>query len=105
MDNTGWHEKDEESILTPGTGKNAILSCAPAVGDVKPYCHFENWNIIYGEDVIDDNPDQYYLVEAAYDNYPVGVKKSYIDNTGNVKPLRRQNTIRPEANMRIYWLN
>lgn len=88
MDNTGWHEKDEESILTPGTGKNAILSCAPAVGDVKPYCHFENWKIVYGEDVIDDNPDQYYLVEAAYDNYPVGVKKSYIDNTGNVKTVK-----------------
>lgn len=88
MDNTGWHEKDEESILTPGTGKNAILSCAPAVGDVKPYCHFENWKIVYGEDVIDDNPDQYYLVEAAYDNYQVGVKKSYIDNTGNVKTVK-----------------
>jgi opacity protein-like surface antigen len=25
IDNTGWHEKDEESILTPGTGKNAIF--------------------------------------------------------------------------------
>lgn len=87
MDNDDWHEKHEECILTVGAGKNAILSYAPAVGDVKPYCHFENWNIIYGEDVIDDNPDQYYLVEAAYDNYPVGVKKSYIDNTGNVKTI------------------
>lgn len=87
MDNDDWHEKHEECILTVGAGKNATLSYAPAVGDVKPYCHFENWNIIYGEDVIDDNPDQYYLVEAAYDNYPVGVKKSYIDNTGNVKTI------------------
>lgn len=93
MDNDDWHEKHEECILTVGAGKNAILSYAPAVGDVKPYCHFENWNIIYGEDVIDDNPDQYYLVEAAYDNYPVGVKKSYIDNTGNVKTIEETNTI------------
>ena len=52
---------------------------------------FLGWEkMSWGGDTVTDNPYQYIIVTAQYENYPLKVTRTYIDKNGNVKTEEEQ---------------
>ena len=93
LNENGWEDTYQYVVVDIGASKQEVCDVLPKMNNVEPYCHFQGWNCIYTkrDEGVSIYPDDYYIVEAEYDNYPMITRRTYIDKDGNAKCEEKEN--------------